>query len=781
MLAAMRRGGDRAAGAGADRARRRRRPRRRARRGRRRLSRQAVRARRTRRPRSAPSLRRHAGRAEPRIELGSLAIDPATHEVSVDGAPLALSAREFALLEALAARPGAILSRAQLEERLYGWNEAVDSNAVEVHLSTAAAQARRRGRSATCAAWAGCCRGPATRRDAAAAEPAAADELDPSHAAAVARRRPRARVHRGHRRHVPARARRGRRRCSTSSSRSSRRRSPACRWRHRRCRAASTRTARWSSRCGIATASRSIARRAGARRRRAAAPASRPSRRATARGASTASLAAGELVQVAQPLSVRDELAASLALRTIVPWLVAMPLVALLLWFAIARALAPLDRVAAAVSRRNPRELAPLAATGWPREVQPLVDALNALLGRLDAALAAQRDLRRRRRARAAHAAHRGAPAGAARRARDRRAGARAALAAMKGGLARATRLVRAAARAGPRRRAGAASAGDDGRPRGDRARRRRRAGGRRGGARRRPRPRRRRRRSRCAVSGDAAALTTLLSNLVDNAVRYTPAGGEVDVVVETRDGRPVLVVRDTGPGIPGGRARARVRALRPRPRRAGAPGSGLGLAIVRRIAERHGARRRAGRRARRARSRRHGDLRRPSPGALIRLKSRALHWLRPRASARARTQPKESACNPIVFKRSLVALADRRRVRPRRDRRRPPRRSAGGQRRRRRRPPAATAAAGRAPPHALTLPDFADLVAKHGAAVVEVSVTKGATRTRPGRRRSARRAACRRSSRRSSAACPQPDGRRGPGSGPAAARARASSSAPTA
>jgi two-component system response regulator QseB len=52
----------------------------------------------------------------------------------VRGVPIALSAREFALLEALLARPGAVLSRAQLEEKLYGWNEEVGSNAVEVHL-----------------------------------------------------------------------------------------------------------------------------------------------------------------------------------------------------------------------------------------------------------------------------------------------------------------------------------------------------------------------------------------------------------------------------------------------------------------------------------------------------------------------------------------------------------------------------------------------------------------------------------------------------------------------
>jgi two-component system response regulator QseB len=81
-------------------------------------------------------VRRQSGRAAPRIDLGAVTIDPATREVCVGGSPVALSGREYALLEALAARPGAILSRAQLEERLYGWKDAVDSNAVEVHLSS---------------------------------------------------------------------------------------------------------------------------------------------------------------------------------------------------------------------------------------------------------------------------------------------------------------------------------------------------------------------------------------------------------------------------------------------------------------------------------------------------------------------------------------------------------------------------------------------------------------------------------------------------------------------
>ncbi len=78
--------------------------------------------------------RRAAGRAEPVIERGSLVINPATREVTWQGAAVALSAREYALLAALAERPGLVLSRAQLEEKLYGWNEAVGSNAVEVHI-----------------------------------------------------------------------------------------------------------------------------------------------------------------------------------------------------------------------------------------------------------------------------------------------------------------------------------------------------------------------------------------------------------------------------------------------------------------------------------------------------------------------------------------------------------------------------------------------------------------------------------------------------------------------
>jgi two-component system response regulator QseB len=78
--------------------------------------------------------RRSEGHAEPVLENGRLALDPATHEVRLDGRPVELSSREFALLQALLEHPGRPLSRARLEERLYGWGEAIESNAVEVHV-----------------------------------------------------------------------------------------------------------------------------------------------------------------------------------------------------------------------------------------------------------------------------------------------------------------------------------------------------------------------------------------------------------------------------------------------------------------------------------------------------------------------------------------------------------------------------------------------------------------------------------------------------------------------
>jgi two-component system OmpR family sensor kinase len=94
----------------------------------------------------------------------------------------------------------------------------------------------------------------------------------------------------------------------------------------------------------------------------------------------------------------------------------------------------------------------------------------------------------------------------------------------------------------------------------------------------------------RTTVSGDADALRTLVANLIDNAIRYTPAGGRVDVATGLTDGRPWLEVADSGPGIPAD-DRQRVFDRFYRRHDTAEPGSGLGLAIVKVIADRHGAR----------------------------------------------------------------------------------------------------------------------------------------------------------------------------------------------
>jgi DNA-binding response OmpR family regulator len=79
-------------------------------------------------------VRRQSGRAEPLLRAGSVTLDPSARQVTHAGTPVPLSAREYAVLEALMLRPGAILSRAQLEDRLYGWGEELESNAISVYV-----------------------------------------------------------------------------------------------------------------------------------------------------------------------------------------------------------------------------------------------------------------------------------------------------------------------------------------------------------------------------------------------------------------------------------------------------------------------------------------------------------------------------------------------------------------------------------------------------------------------------------------------------------------------
>jgi two-component system OmpR family sensor kinase len=302
-------------------------------------------------------------------------------------------------------------------------------------------------------------------------------------------------------------------------------------------------------------------------------------------------LAGNQVVQVAQPMHARRALAASMALRTVVPLLVMLPLLGVMIWLVVARGFRPLDRVVAAVARRSSAALDPLAESGLPSEVTPLVRALNALLDRLRGALSAQRTFI----ADAAHelrtpltAIHLQAQL-AERAASDSER--RAALAELKVGLERATRLseqlltlareepgvpetalgpvdLREVARGAIQALAplAAAKSIDLGLVE--------------------PPPG-----SVAIVSGDADALSTLVSNLIDNAVRYTPARGRVDVSALAEHGAVVLAVRDTGPGVPESEhARVFDRFYRGVHAEGAERGSGLGLAIVKRIADRHGA-----------------------------------------------------------------------------------------------------------------------------------------------------------------------------------------------
>jgi two-component system, OmpR family, sensor kinase len=292
------------------------------------------------------------------------------------------------------------------------------------------------------------------------------------------------------------------------------------------------------------------------------------------------------VIQVAQPMSVREHRAVELALQTLKPFALLLPLLALLIWFAVGHALEPLQRLTALLKARRVDALDALPEAGLPEEVQPLVRALNELLGRLSAAL-------ERERAFMADAAHElRTPLTALHLQMDMLAHASgegertAAMSTLSAGVQRAIRLVEqllALARQEPRADTPRAPVRLDDLarelvtelvPLAD-------AGGiDLGVAAAHP----------VTVTADTDALRTLLRNLIDNAVRYTPSGGRVDVTVEaTPAGNAVLTVTDDGPGIP---PEERARVFDRFYRRAGTepPGSGLGLAIVRTIATAHGA-----------------------------------------------------------------------------------------------------------------------------------------------------------------------------------------------
>ncbi len=298
-----------------------------------------------------------------------------------------------------------------------------------------------------------------------------------------------------------------------------------------------------------------------------------------------------QVLQVAQPEAVRSRLAFAAASRTLAPLLVLLPALALLVWWIVGRGLSPLDRLARQAERRSATSLAPFPEEGAPDEVRPLVHSLNGLMARLSAALESQRAF-------VADAAHElrtplavlKLQASLASRAEDE-AGRRAAIGDLERGLERTERVVQqllTLARqepGGERPRPTAseevsleellAQAVADHAPLAEARGIDLGAGS---------------SDARAFVRGEAESLRVLAANLVDNALRYTPAGGKVDVACGLEEGRPFLEVRDTGPGIPlADRERVFDRFFR-RPG-TGETGSGLGLAVVKAIARRQGAR----------------------------------------------------------------------------------------------------------------------------------------------------------------------------------------------
>ena len=296
----------------------------------------------------------------------------------------------------------------------------------------------------------------------------------------------------------------------------------------------------------------------------------------------------GLVIQVAQDMAARRNMAGSLALRTIVPVALMAPLLMLVVWWVVSLSLAPVARVRRQVASRQADDLSPVSEENLPEEVRPLVQELNLLFGRVRHAFDAQKHF-------VADAAHElRSPLAALKlqvqglqRAPDD-AARTLAVSRLSAGIDRATRLVEQmlalarheasiAAGAKPEQvdlaevarlaisdavAAAQARRIDIGVAQAD-------AG--------------------ATVSGQPEALRMLLRNLIDNAVKYTPEEGRVDVGIVKRADAVELRVDDSGPGLPEAE-RARVLDRFYRSGEPQAPGSGLGLAIVKSIADLHGA-----------------------------------------------------------------------------------------------------------------------------------------------------------------------------------------------
>lgn len=291
-----------------------------------------------------------------------------------------------------------------------------------------------------------------------------------------------------------------------------------------------------------------------------------------------------QVIQVAQNMAKRREMARTLALRTLAPLAFMAPLLILAVWWGVSRSLAPVERVRRQLAQRQADDLSPVSDAQLPDEVQPLVSELNLLFERVQRAFDAQEHF-------VADAAHElRSPLAALRlqlqglqRAGDDAARA-AAIERLSAGIDRATRLVEQLLTLARQEASTTASEPVDLRAiaqlaLADVA----------------PAAQARRmdvgllESNATTVPGNAEALRMLVRNLLDNAIKYTPLGGQVDLQVRTEGDHAVLTVEDSGPGIaPEHRARVMQRFVRETSD--GAPGSGLGLAIVQAIAQAHGA-----------------------------------------------------------------------------------------------------------------------------------------------------------------------------------------------
>jgi len=294
-----------------------------------------------------------------------------------------------------------------------------------------------------------------------------------------------------------------------------------------------------------------------------------------------------QTLQVAQDMAVRRNMASVMALRTVGPIAVMMPVLMLVVWLVVSGSLKPVARVRAQVAARQADDLSPVSEAGLPDEVLPLVQELNLLFGRVKTAFDAQQHF-------VADAAHELRTPLAAlklqalsleRAESDEARGV--AVGRLTAGIERATRLVEQLLVLARQEASDASGAASSQVNLADLARRAvadlaataqgkgvdlgvRQA-------------------DEASITGQSDALMILLRNLVDNAIKYTPDGGTIDVSVSAEGKGARLVVEDSGPGIAEDeRERVFDRFYRIAGSEAG--GSGLGLAIIKAIAERHGA-----------------------------------------------------------------------------------------------------------------------------------------------------------------------------------------------